>query len=100
VLGKVKVEVRLILGLAISPPHYLHDPRPTLVIVPDDVNGVDIPYLGGHTIVGGHDFGEITVIDDTPFGECGSLCSGCLGYYQLSAPPDSILKLLKVGKLG
>ena len=60
-LGKVKVEVRLILGLAISPPHYLHDPRPTLVIVPDDVNGVDIPYLGGHTIVGGHDFGEIVI---------------------------------------
>ena len=66
------------------------------MVIPEDVNGVDIPYLGGHTIVGGHDFGEITVIADTPFTACGSLCSGCLGYYQLDAPPDAILKLLKV----
>ena len=35
----------------------------------------------GKTIIGGVDFGTAQVIPETPFGECGPLCAGCLPDY-------------------
>ena len=62
--------------------------------IPDQVNGVTIPIIGGYTLIGGHDFGEFSILDDQPFPGCLELCDGCLSTYASLDLPDFLRDLL------